>query len=118
MTTLFVIIIFAVFIGIKIFLSNDISIEKAKEKLNKDACIIDVRSPGEFNSSHIEDSINIPFDETDKILNIIKNKDKPILLYCLSGARASIASSKIKSLGYIDVANMGSYGRAKKIVNA
>lgn len=66
--------------------------------------IVDVRTPEEYNELHVDGSINIPYDTIDNTFNL--DKDQTLLIYCLSGKRASIATSKLKSLGYTAY-NMG-----------
>lgn len=66
--------------------------------------IVDVRTIEEYNELHVDGSINIPYDTIDNTFNL--DKDQTLLIYCLSGKRASIATSKLKSLGYTAY-NMG-----------
>jgi len=61
--------------------------------------IVDVRSIHEYKEEHIENAINIPYDQIDE--NIELDKDKVILVYCRSGGRSKIAYDKLKSLGYM-----------------
>ena len=63
--------------------------------------IIDIRTPEEFASGHIEDAININlFDKTfsDQIAKL--DKSEPIFLYCRSGSRSKSASKKVSNLGF------------------
>lgn len=73
---------------------------------NGNYVILDVRTEEEFNTGHIKDSLNIPYDEIDENINLDKNK--VILVYCRSGVRSKKAYSSLKSLGY-KVIDMGSY---------
>ena len=66
--------------------------------------IIDVRTKEEFNSSHIKDAINIPYNEIDE--NIDLDKNKIIFVYCYSGGRSTKAAETLSKLGYI-VYNLG-----------
>ena len=63
------------------------------------ALIIDVRMPNEYNTGHINNSINIP---VTNILSGIKkyNKDKKIILYCDHGKRRLMAYRLLDSIGY------------------
>ncbi|MGM0598963.1 MAG: rhodanese-like domain-containing protein [Candidatus Rifleibacteriota bacterium] len=95
-----------------------VSPQKAAELLKNGAKIIDVRSPGEFNQSSLDEAINIPVDEIkQKVEKIIPDKETPLLIFCLTGTRSAIAKSIFKSAGYKNVHNLGSYGRANKILN-
>lgn len=68
--------------------------------------IVDVRSEDEYNVSHLVDAINIPYDQISFGVNL--DKDKTILVYCMSGNRSSIAYKTLDSLGY-DVYDMGAF---------
>jgi len=98
--------------------SGEISTAAAHAHLKNGALIIDVRSSGEFNSSHLPEAINIPLDEIEITLpRRVMDKNQVLLLHCLSGTRSGIAKSKFKRLGYVNVFNLGSLGRARKISN-
>jgi rhodanese-related sulfurtransferase len=94
-----------------------ISAQDALKYLKNGALVIDVRSPGEFNSGHLPTAINIPLDEIGTALpRRVKDKNQVLLLHCQSGIRSGMAKSKLKSLGYANVFNLGSYGRAESIL--
>jgi rhodanese-related sulfurtransferase len=77
-----------------------------------------VRSPGEFNSGHLAKAINIPVDEIEMALpKRVKDKNQVLLLHCASGMRSGVAKGKLNGMGYANAFNLGSYGRAAKIVN-
>lgn len=73
---------------------------------SKEYIVIDVRTEEEYNSGHVKDSINIPYNEIDE--NIEIDKDKIILVYCKSGARSKIAYDKLSDLDYT-VYDLGAY---------
>jgi phage shock protein E len=92
---------------------------EAREWLKKGALVIDVRSEGEFQERHLPGAINVPLDRLgDQIAQRAPNKEQPLLLHCLSGARSGMGASKLKRLGYQHVFNLGSYGRAESVVSA
>lgn len=114
-TTLIIAAIVAVIFMIK--KSGQISAKDALEKLKNGALVIDVRSPGEFNSGHLAKAINLPLDEIETALpKRVKDKSQVILLHCASGMRSGVAKSKLISLGYTNAFNLGSYGRAEEII--
>jgi rhodanese-related sulfurtransferase len=91
--------------------SKSISPSKAKERLtvSKDILLIDVRTPEEYREIHILNSISLPLNQLKTgISKIAKNKDTEIIVYCLSGVRASHACSQLVKMGYTNVSNMGS----------
>ena len=97
--------------------SGQISAKDALEKLKNGALVIDVRSAGEFSSGHLPKVINIPLDEIESALpKRVKDKNQVLLLHCASGMRSGMAKGKLKSMGYSNVFNLGSYGRAEEII--
>ncbi len=95
------------------FKRADINEEVENMKSSKDTVLIDVRDDDEYKSGHIPGSINIPVDEIDSAEKTVVDHDTPILVYCLSGARASRAVRKLESLGYSNVKNIGGIGAYK-----
>jgi rhodanese-related sulfurtransferase len=91
----------------------------AREWLNKGALVIDVRSDGEFQERHLPSAVNIPLGQLrEEIARHAPDKAQPLLLHCLSGTRSGMGKSALKRLGYRNVFNLGSYGRAEKILAA
>lgn len=92
-----------------------VSSEVVKEMYdNKGVTIIDVRTEDEYNEKHIKGSINIPVDDIEnKISHIVTNKDANIVVYCKSGNRSSLAKSKLKSMGYTKIYDLGSINNWK-----
>jgi phage shock protein E len=73
------------------------------------AIIFDVRSKGEFDSGHINGSINIPVDQLSNNLSKLKDKNKTIITCCASGMRSAVAKNTLKSKGYAEVFNGGGW---------
>lgn len=75
----------------------------------KDYVILDVRTASEYVDGHIPKSINIAneliSEETTK--DLLKDKDKLIMVYCRSGNRSKQASEKLVELGYTNVVEFG-----------
>ncbi len=61
--------------------------------------IIDVRTPGEFNSGHINAATNVLLDKIKSKIKKIENLKKPIIFCCASGMRSGQATSVAKSRG-------------------
>ena len=76
------------------------------------AQIIDVRTPGEFKTGHIQGSINIPLQSLAGSLSKIK-KDKPVITCCASGMRSASAKNILKSAGFTEVHNGGGWSSLK-----
>jgi phage shock protein E len=75
--------------------------------IDKNATIVDVRTPGEFDGQHIAGAINIPLDEVAQRINELKNLPKPIITYCRSGSRSSVAVNILKQNGITEAVNGG-----------
>jgi len=71
---------------------------------NSTAPIVDVRTPEEFEKGHLPNSYNIDWNSNsfeNKVIGF--DHDKPIFIYCLSGARSAAAAEKMRSLGFKQV---------------
>lgn len=72
-----------------------------KIKASPDAQILDVRTPEEFASEHIDKAVNINWLANDFVANTQKlDKSKPVFVYCKSGARSAKAAVKLEELGF------------------
>ena len=71
--------------------------------------LIDVRSPQEFASGHLEGAVSIPYDQILQGIASIEGLDKSseLLLYCQSGARSAIACSLLVQHGFERVLDGG-----------
>ena len=78
--------------------------------------IIDVRTPQEFESGHVESAINIEWQDIALVENST-NKDNRIFLYCRSGNRSQKATDILIDIGYKDVINLGSVKDASEFLN-
>ncbi len=83
------------------------------ELISNGAVIIDVRTPGEFASGHLKQAMNIPLGTLQSRLSKLK-KDKPVITCCASGMRSSSAKSMLKSKGFEQVYNGGSWQSLRK----
>lgn len=63
------------------------------------AQLIDVREPKEFDAGHILGSRNIPSSQLRQRYKEVR-PDKPVYLYCQSGARSARAAMFLKKKGY------------------
>ena len=108
-------VVLAVFFVLKRF--SLVSVGAARKLLAGGALVIDVRSPEEFRCGHLPDAVNIPLSELrENLPRHVKDKNQTLLLHCLSGGRSAMAQRHVKSLGYLNVFNLGSYCRAKQIL--
>jgi len=79
------------------------------ELVRQGAIIMDVRTKNEFVGGHIKRSVNIPVNMLSNNLTRFKDKDKAIITCCATGMRSGSAKSILKSKGYTQVYNGGSW---------
>ena len=75
--------------------------------IDKNATIIDVRTPEEFAGQHVPGAINIPLNQLSTRINELKDTPKPIIAYCRSGNRSGMAIGVMKQNGITDAVNGG-----------
>jgi len=76
--------------------------------LQQGAIIIDVRTPGEFQSGHIKGSLNYPLDSLSKKKAELKKLKQPLITVCRSGMRSRLALSQLRNEG-LEVYNGGAW---------
>lgn len=73
----------------------------------QDALIVDVRDSNEYVGGHLPEARNIPADQLEqRIGEIDKFKDTPVLLVCQSGSRSGSVCKKLEGLGFTKVHNL------------
>lgn len=78
------------------------------------AVLIDVRTADEFASGALPGAKLIPHgDIAARIAEVAPDKNTPVVLYCRSGRRSSIAQNELQALGYTQVINAGGYDQFK-----
>lgn len=78
-----------------------------ENKIKVGAKIVDVRTIEEFEEEHFPNALNIPVDQIQRRLIEFGEKNKPLVLYCASGARSAYAAKILRSAGYTEVINAG-----------
>ena len=82
----------------------------AWKMIDDGALVVDVRTPGEFNSGHLPGAKLIPVNQVStRISEFGEDKTRPIVVYCQSGGRSGNAESILKANGYTNVVNGGGY---------
>jgi len=77
--------------------------------------VLDVRKPGEYETSHVEGSISAPLDFINESMKLI-NPEETYLVHCAGGYRSMIFTSILRARGFenlIDVA--GGFGKIKEV---
>ena len=68
------------------------------------AQILDVRTPEEYASEHLQNAQNVNWLSPDFVANTSKyDKYKPVFVYCKSGGRSHKASEKLAELGFTNI---------------
>ena len=81
---------------------------KTINHMPQDAYLIDVRTVEEYASGHIQGAINLPLDQLETLIaKETPDKNKTILIYCLSGNRSATAAKLLKNLNYTIVFDLG-----------
>jgi phage shock protein E len=81
--------------------------------ISNGAIIIDVRTRQEYKNGHLKNAVNLPLDTLAGNLPKL-DKGKPIITCCASGMRSRSAKSILKSNGFTDVYNGGSWISLRK----
>jgi rhodanese-related sulfurtransferase len=80
---------------------------EVKEAIAKEKALqlVDVRSHGEFGGGHLAGAKNIPVgDIGSRLMELYK--EKPLIVYCRSGARSSAALKQLRAAGYAQAKHM------------
>lgn len=85
-------------------------------EVKPETTIIDVRTPAEFATGHLENALNMDVQsETFDTLVEALPKDREYLVYCRSGNRSGQAVERMKSMGFTDLTNIGSVQEASNV---
>lgn len=77
---------------------------------NKGVDVLDVRKPGEWNTSHLKGAEFLPLTDMPDNLESL-DKSKPYVVHCAGGYRSMIACSLMKQKGFKNVTNvLGGFG--------
>jgi sulfur-carrier protein adenylyltransferase/sulfurtransferase len=72
------------------------------------ALFVDVRERDEWDEGHIPGAVHIPRGYLEsRIEAAAPDRDRPIVVYCATGARSAFGTRTLEELGYTDVRNLG-----------
>ncbi len=82
--------------------------QQAINLVNTDGGVfLDLRDASEFNKGHISGAVNIPASKlAERMVELEKYKDKPIILVCKMGQQAGAAGKQLRAGGYTQVNRM------------
>ena len=86
---------------------GDVSGAEAREMVQRGARLVDVRTAGEFAAGHLPGAVNIPLHELDRRARELGAKERPIVVYCLSGHRSQRARAILAAGGFSAVRDLG-----------
>jgi phage shock protein E len=75
------------------------------------ALLVDVRTPDEYNSAHIEGALNIPVQQLASRTIELGDPERTIVVYCGTGRRSSQAAEILNAAGFRTVHNLGAMSR-------
>jgi sulfur dioxygenase len=99
---------------------TEVNVEKAKQLIAEgNITVIDTREESEYAVGHLDKAMLLPRGVLEfKIGGIpeLADKGKPVLIYCRTGGRASLAALSMKALGYTNVLSIvGGYEAWQKV---
>jgi rhodanese-related sulfurtransferase len=78
----------------------DVFATRALMATESDVLLVDVRTPGEYETAHIEGSINLPLDQVDAHLqDIVAAAGGTMVIVCQTGKRAGQCQNKLAAAG-------------------
>ncbi len=99
---------------------TEVNVEKAKQLIAEgNITVIDTREESEYAAGHLDKAVLLTRGVLEfKIGNVpeLADKSKPVLIYCRTGGRASLAALSMKALGYTNVLSIaGGYEAWQKV---
>jgi len=88
---------------------------EAQIQAGKTPMFLDIREESEFAAMRIKDSLSVPrgilesaceYDYEETVPELVKARDRDIVLVCRSGNRSVLAASTLQQLGYSHVASL------------
>ena len=70
-----------------------------KKVLDEGGILLDVRTHCEYCGYHLEGAVNIPCEDIELMMAMIKEWKKPVVVYGASDRRSEIATGKLKGAG-------------------
>jgi rhodanese-related sulfurtransferase len=82
--------------------ASGVTSSEATQLINReDAVVVDTREAGDFKAGHIAGACNIPQSKIDdRMKELEKQKEKPIIVVCKSGQSAGVTVAKLTKAGF------------------
>ncbi|MFT4581248.1 MAG: sulfur dioxygenase [Gammaproteobacteria bacterium] len=88
---------------------KEVSVAEAKALVGSGVVFIDVREPPEWKDGTVSDALCIPrgvLEWRSAADEPLKDKSKPVIVYCKSGGRSALAAQTLQKLGFEDVKSL------------
>lgn len=96
---------------------EEITAEELLRRVAAGANLLDVREPGEYAEGHIAGAANIPRGVLEfkveahpalacRTAPELALRDRPLVVYCLTGGRAALAVESLQRMGFTAVASL------------
>ncbi len=72
---------------------------EARTLVDGGALLLDVRTPAEYSTGHLPGALNVPLGDLPRRVEKLA-KDKPVVVYCRSGARSASARRFLERAGF------------------
>jgi phage shock protein E len=87
-------------------LMQRISCAEVQEMMGAGGQLVDVRSPMEFYRGALPGAVNLPVQAIQRAPEIL-DRNRPVLVYCRSGARSAQARMWLQAMGFERVLDLG-----------
>jgi phage shock protein E len=112
-----VIVVFALLLAWKFFSAyrSPEQLRRIAEALQQGAKLVDVRTTMEFSSGHLPNAVNLPLGSLNPTAKELGAKDRPVVVYCASGARSAHAAKLLRGAGFNTVLDLGPMFNGRKL---
>lgn len=88
-----------------------------RDALQKDAIVIDVRPPYQYDQGKVRGSLNIPIEQIAKNARYISSLKRPVII-CGNGSESGTATRILQQYGIKEVYNAGSWERVLRVMKS
>jgi len=83
--------------------------QETRRLLTEGARLVDVRSENEYRRGALQDAINHPVEWISAGYHPQEEKETPLVVYCVTGARSNAARNMLLAAGFKEVHDLGSF---------
>ena len=82
--------------------------QETRRLLEQGAHLVDVRSAQEFAAGALKNAVNLPLNLIHQAQDML-TEEKPVVVYCASGARSAMAKQWLENAGFAQVHDLGGF---------